>query len=123
MKGEIKLQNPIMINGKNIKKVKYDTNEITAQLFAEADTRRVSGGMGAKLAETDYGLHLYLGFASIVAVNPEYDFSDLERMKGVDVSNVMRIGRNFIVETPEETSDRNSLEATSEDTLKPSEAQ
>ena len=49
-------------------------------------------------AEFDFGLHLYLGYAAIVAVNPTYDFSDLERMKGADVVEVMAIGRKFYAE-------------------------
>ena len=47
-------------------------------------------------AEFDFGLHLYLGFAAIVAANPEYDFSDVERIKGADIVKVMGIGRNFM---------------------------
>lgn len=116
MKGKLKLHNPIIINGKNVKNLSYDTNEITAQMFAEADTKKMIGNsMGAKIAETDYSLHLYLGFAAIIAVNPEIDFTDLERMKGVDVSTVMRLGRNFITETSEEISGPNNSEVSSED--------
>ena len=48
-------------------------------------------------AEFDFGLHLYLGFAAIIAANPSYDFSDVERIKGHDVVEVMAIGRNFIL--------------------------
>ncbi len=48
-------------------------------------------------AETDYGLHLYLGFMSIIAVNPSYDIKDLGADQGFDVMNIMRIGRNFII--------------------------
>ena len=48
-------------------------------------------------AEFDFGLHLYLGYAAIIAVNPSYDFSDMERIKGRDVVEVMQIGRNFML--------------------------
>ena len=51
----------------------------------------------------DLSLHLYLGFAAIVAVNPSYDFSDLERIKGRDVVEVMTIGRNFMLASGEKT--------------------
>lgn len=98
----IKLKNPIMINGKKVTELTYDANEITPQAFAEADARklRASGSKGGNLSgavELDYGLHLYLGFAAIQAVNPSYDITDLERIKGVDVMEVMKIGRNFIL--------------------------
>lgn len=102
MREELKLHTPIQINGKSVDVLTYDLDEITPQLFAEADSRkmRASGSRGGNLSgavELDYGLHLYLGFAAIVAVNTDYDVSDLERIKGRDVMEVMKIGRNFII--------------------------
>jgi len=96
----LRLKKPITINGTNVNSVEYNTDEITAQQFAEADSRkmRASGSKGGNLSgavELDYGLHLYLGFAAIIAVNPSYDIVDLERIKGPDVMGVMKIGRNF----------------------------
>lgn len=110
----LKLKNPIMINGNAVTEVTYDSNEIDGILFATAESKRKSAA-GMKnttitpAAEFDFGLHLYLGFAAIVAVNPSYDFSDVERMKGRDVVEVMGIGRNFMLasdqEQPESDSD------------------
>ena len=102
LKGEIVLNNPITINGKKVKKLTYDANEITPAMFAEADARKMaaSGSKKGNLSgavEIDYGLHLYLGFAAIIAANPEVDIADLERIKGTDVIQVMKIGRNFII--------------------------
>jgi len=113
MKGKITLSNPITINGKKVKTLNYDANEITSAMFAEADARkmRASGTKGGNLSgavELDYGLHLYLGFAAITAVNPEIDVTDLERMRGKDVMSVMRIGRNFIISSADESEDDNS---------------
>ena len=113
MKKTLTLKNPIKINGKSVGKLDYDINEITAQMFAEADASkmRASGSTGGNLSgavELDYGLHLYLGFASIKAVNPEYDTADLERIHGYDVIEVMRIGRNFITSRSEESSNPDS---------------
>lgn len=98
----IKLINPIQINGKEVKELTYDVNEITPAGFAEAEYRKskANGSKGAPssaAAELDYSLHLYLGFAAIIAVNPEYDFNDLERVKGPDVMTIMKAGRNFII--------------------------
>ena len=42
-------------------------------------------------------MHLYLGFAAIIAANPQYDYNDLQRISGPDVMSVMKIGRNFII--------------------------
>ena len=100
----IKLRNPILINGKQVSVLTYDANEITPSGFAEAEYRktRANGSKGAPSSaavELDYSLHLYLGFAAILAVNPEYDFNDLERIKGADVMEVMKVGRNFIIDS------------------------
>ena len=123
MKQEIKLHTPIQIDGKNIDLLTYDLEEITPQLFAEADSHkmRASGSKGGNLSgavELDYGLHLYLGFAAIVAINPSYDVSDLERIKGRDVMEVMRIGRNFILNSVE-ASQTSASDAPSETTPEP----
>lgn len=112
----IKLKNPITINGKEIKELTYDVNEITPAGFAEAEYRktRANGSKGAPSSaavELDYSLHLYLGFAAILAVNPEYDFNDLERIKGTDVMEVMKAGRNFIIASAADSTDEESESA------------
>jgi hypothetical protein len=121
---KIKLKNPIQINGKAVSEMTYDVNEITPAGFAEAEYRktRANGSKGAPSSaavELDYSLHLYLGFAAIIAVNPEYDFNDLERIKGTDVMEIMKVGRNFIIasaatSTAEES--ENASETTPEST-------
>ncbi len=98
----LKLTNPIMINGEKIAELTYDTNEIDGVLFATAETKKkAAAGMKnmtiSAAAEFDFALHLYLGYAAIIAVNPTYDFSDLERIKGHDTVEVMGIGRNFML--------------------------
>ena len=113
----LKLKNPIIINGKEVAEVTYDTNEIDGILFATAESKRkAAAGMKntsiTPAAEFDFGLHLYLGFAAIVAVNPEYDFSDVERIKGRDVVEVMGIGRNFMLASDQEPQEKDSDEPT-----------
>jgi len=112
----IKLRNPIMINGKKITELKHDANEITPQAFAEADARKMkaSGSKGGNLSgavELDYGLHLYIGFAAIQAANPTYDITDLERIKGSDVMEVMKVGRNFTISSGAKSQDDDSEDA------------
>lgn len=113
----LKLKNPIMINGEKIVEVTYDSNEIDGILFATAESKRkAAAGMKnttiTPAAEFDFGLHLYLGFAAIVAVNPSYDFSDVERIKGHDVVEVMAIGRNFMLASDQEQQESDSDEPT-----------
>ena len=99
------LDNPLFINNKEVKELTYDANEITALHFAEADAHRqlatssriTKGKVGVNAsAELDYTFHLYLGIMAVVAVNPDIDISDLERVKGDDVRQLMGIGRFFI---------------------------
>lgn len=116
----IKLRNPILINDKKVVELTHDANEITPAGFAEAEYRktRANGSKGAPSSaavELDYSLHLYLGFAAILAVNPEYDFNDLERIKGVDVMEVMKVGRNFIIDSAD-VSQEDKSESASETT-------
>ena len=117
MKETLKLINPIMINGDKVTEVTHDANEIDGILFATAESKRkAAAGMKnisiAPSAEFDFSLHLYLGFAAIVAVNPGYDFSDLERIKGGDVVKVMAIGRNFMLTSGKEQPESDSEEPT-----------
>ena len=115
-KGALKLKNPIKIDGKDVAEVTYDSNEINGLLFATAEAKRKSAaGMNAGIAiaaEFDFGLHLYMGFAAIVAANPRYDFSDVERIKGRDVVEVMAIGRNFMFASEKEQQENASDEPT-----------
>ena len=123
-KNTLTLKNPIMINGEKVSEMTYDTNEIDGVLFATAENKKkAAAGMKnmtiTAAAEFDFGLHLYLGFAAIIAVNPSYDFSDMERIKGRDVVEVMQIGRNFMLASdkasPESDSDEHT-ETTPEST-------
>jgi hypothetical protein len=104
MNGTLKLRNPIRVNDKEVSVLTYNTENITAGLFCEADARKRTA-CGSKnvsvtpAAELDYGLHLYLGFAAIIAENASIDFADLARIKGADVVDVMKIGRNFILKS------------------------
>lgn len=117
----IKLKKPITINGKKIEELTHDINEITPASFAEAELKKsqASGSKGTPTAgaiELDYSMQLYLGFAAIIAVNPNYDYNDLQRISGPDVMSVMRIGRNFIIASAAESSEAEESESASETT-------
>ena len=123
MKGTVNLKNPIMINGKSVDTLNYDTNEITAAAFAQADSNKLARqqhkGNMAGAVELDFALHIYLGFAAITAISPEIDMSDLERIKGPDVMEMMTIGRTFIIERSGGTSDPELSEDVSETIQEP----
>ena len=122
MKGTIKLKNPITVNGKQVAELSYNTAEITGAMFCEADSRRrfAAGSKNisiAPAAEFDYGLHLYLGYAACIAAAPEIDFADLERIHGVDLVEIMAVGRNFIMQS--EDSQQSNSDEPSEATAVP----
>ena len=84
MKNELKLKNSILINNKEVDILTYDIEEITAMMFAEADVKKkqAAGIKNVSISpavEFDFGLHMYVGIAAVLAVNPEYTFEDLER--------------------------------------------
>lgn len=113
----LKLKNPILINGETISEMTYDINEIDGVLFATAEAKKkAAAGMKnmsiSAAAEFDFGLHLYLGYAAIIAKNPAYDWADLERIKGHDVVEVMGIGRNFMLKSDEASTESDSDEPT-----------
>jgi hypothetical protein len=101
MNGDITLSNPILIDGKPVASFAYDANEITAELFMDAETqmlkRRTRAGAAAMDAKLDYGFQFCLGCAAIIAVNSGVTFEDLARLKGRDLSPVRDIGQNFIL--------------------------
>lgn len=122
--GKIELRTPIMINGQEVKELTYDASQITAAQFCEAEAYKVAAS-GNKpsltVYEFDSGLHLYLGMMAVIAVNPHIDVKDLERIKGFDMVQLVRIGRNFILTGgEEEDSARSNSGDASETTREPS---
>ena len=126
MKNILTLTIPVLIDGVETSSLTYDTDEITCDLFAQADSKKLTATGGAAkggisgAVEIDYSFHLYLGFAAIVAVNPKIDMTDLERIKGPDIMEVMKIGRNFIRPRSVEDSTENGSAGQSETTQEPS---
>lgn len=114
MKQTLILETPLLINGKEIKELDYDANEITALQFSEAcmkasELSKNSSSFTLRLKENDYGLHLYLGFEAIIAINPEIDLKDLERIKGKDILKITDIGMVFIFRKSEADSQEKEL--------------
>ena len=104
MEKTIKLHNAIKINGVEVNEIKINTEEITAALYAEADTRkRIAAGARniaiAPSVEFDFGLHAYLGYAAAIAANPGFAFSDMEQVRGRDVVYFSEVGRSFLLKS------------------------
>lgn len=100
MREKITLKKPLIVNGAEKTELTYDIEEISPTLFAQADALKKQAAGQKSVAVTpavefDFALHIYLGFAAIIAINPEITFEDLDRMKGFDLMAMNAIGRNF----------------------------
>lgn len=127
-KEKLVLRQPLLINGKEHKELAYDFNEIDCDGFSSAFsyasskslTAAQKGKPSASIMEQDTNFHMYLGMAAIIAVNPEIDVADLERIKGYDLVQLAGLGRNFITGRSEEPLSPSSSEELSEATPEPS---
>ena len=112
MSTNLKLHDPILVNGKQVTELTYDALQITAQQFSEACARSAAidknKTFSFKMRENDYSLHLYLGMMAIVAVNPDIDIADLERIKGFDVLAIADIGMLFTLRRSAATSEESN---------------
>ena len=119
-KNTLTLDNPILINGKEVKELTYDPQEITAELFSIACAKSASlqknQTISLSLKENDHSLHMYLGMMAVIAVNPGIDVTDLERIKGFDVLRLSNIGTFFILGKSEASFEGNSSDEQSENT-------
>lgn len=95
------LDNPIKINNKEVTELTYDPQEITAEQFSIACAKSAamdkSKTFTFKTKENDYALHMYLGMMAVIAVNPDIDITDLERIHGFDILDLTNIGTFFIM--------------------------
>ena len=117
MNRTLKLDNPITINNKVYTEFEYNPLKITAAQFSEACARSSASKnrtVSFNLKQTDTALHLYLGMMAVIAVNPEIDIADLERIEGYDVLELSDIGMLFTYRRWAATSEENSSEEQSE---------
>ena len=119
-KNTLVLDNPIQINGQQVKELTYDPQEITAEQFsiacAKSSALDKTRSVSLKLKENDHALHLYLGMMAVIAVNPDIDVSDLERMKGFDILSLTNIGAFFTLRKEAAVSKESSSDEQSENT-------
>ena len=105
MKGTVKLRNGIMIDGVEVKEMTYNTEKITVDLYMKALNRAVTKGQGitGTNLKIDPGAHLELGIAAILAENPKYDITDVERITGSDIPQIVDIGMGFTLGREDQT--------------------
>ena len=116
----LKLDTPITINNKEYKEFEYNPLKITAAMFSEACAKASAAGKSRTVSfnfkQVDTALHLYLGMMAVIAVNPEVDVADLERIEGYDVLELSDIGMLFTLRKWAEPSKQNSSAGQSENT-------
>ena len=105
MKGTITLKKSILIDGEQVKELTYDTDKITVDLYLKAVNGAVSKGNGFTGANIrlDAGIQLMLGMYAIVAENPGYDITDVERVTGSDLMQIVDIGLAFTMGREDQT--------------------
>lgn len=103
MQGKLELHAPIEIDGNEVSELTYDPSQITITQFAaaEAAAKKKAANLVA-IAEFDYTFHFYLGAYSIIAANPSIDVTDLERIKGLDIMQLIEVGRFFTMRSDEQ---------------------
>lgn len=107
MKGKIELKKAIMIDGNEVNTLTYDTDKITVESYLKALSRATqkSGGITGVNIKLDAGAHLILGMYAVLAENPQYDITDIERVTGYDIIQLVDIGMAFIIGREEQTTE------------------
>ena len=119
MKGKIELKKAIMIDGIEVKTLTYDTDKITVDSYLRAlsHATQKSGGITGVSIKLDAGAHLVLGMYAVIAENPQYDITDIERVSGSDIIQLVDIGMAFTLGREELTAEPSDKQ--SEPTPKP----
>lgn len=117
----IKLNNPIKVNGETVTELAIDVDAVDCEGYCQAEHRaRSATDWHATVIEMDYAFALQLGVQAVLAVNPGWDASDVERVKGSDVSQLVKYGRFLAIGSDlSQGEDDGSQESSSE---KPSES-
>lgn len=107
MKGKIELKKAIMIDGNEVNTLTYDTDKISVESYLKALSRATqkSGGITGVNIKLDAGAHLVLGMYAVLAENPQYDITDIERVTGYDIIQLVDIGMAFIIGREEQTTE------------------
>lgn len=94
---KIQLSYPIKINGKRVSELTFDETSVTGVLLAAADKAylRMMNGEVAGMPSLDPTYQMYVGFASVLAVNPQYTFEDLQNLRWTDCGVFQQIGLRF----------------------------
>lgn len=109
----IKLKNSLKVNGKDVKELQFDTDVFTIVELERANKKLAQLNKNAMFVqETDPDYHFII--ASLIiekSSNNEILSEDLRRLKGADLIQLQRYGRDFLLESvvqDQETSEEQS---------------
>lgn len=91
----LKLTKPIMVDGKEVKELPYDLENLTARDKLNASKYMRADGIAPTVEELDSIYHLYIFAEAVKKVDSKIDTADVLRMSAKDSSKAAALVRNF----------------------------
>lgn len=111
MKTTIKLKNPIKVDGKTVSELKIDTEVFSLEELERANKKLAEKGKAMSIQETDFDYHLIVARILIEKTSKgKIAYEDLARVKGSDLFQLQRAGRDFLLESVAEEATENTEE-------------
>lgn len=92
----IHLQNPMLVNGKQLTELPIDPDGVTCELYFEAGNQLQPNERINRLVELDYQLHFWMGAACVIAANSDIAWEDFKQLRGADPMQLTQVGRFFV---------------------------
>lgn len=107
----LKLTRPIMLNGSEIKELKYDFDSLTAYDKRNAGKAYKKGGNVISVQELDSDYHLYLFAEAVAKADPAIDQTEIVNLLSAkDAARAERLVRDFFFLGSEDTSQTDTSE-------------
>lgn len=106
----LKLSKPLMVNGIEVKEIKYDFENMTAQDKLNAGKTYKKAGNIVNVEELDCDYHLYIFAEAASKVNEGMDPTDVLRISAKDSAKAEKLVRDFFFLGSEDTSQTNTSE-------------
>jgi hypothetical protein len=98
----LQLTRPIMINGEEVKELKYDFDGMTGRDKVNVGKRIKQDGIPVSVEELDTDYHMYLFAGAVTKANADIDISDVMRLSAKDIQKGAALARNFFYLDSEE---------------------
>lgn len=91
----LKLSKPIMVNGKEVKEIPFNFDDMTAQDKLNASKKYLRDGNIVTVQELDPSYHMYMFTEAVIKANPEMDTTDVFRINAKDAAKAEKLVRDF----------------------------